>query len=263
MYEVKNNPNYTFDVSKTTSELIDWVKDYFNRFGNPNAVIGMSGGKDSTVAAAILAKALGPDKVIGVAMPDKDQGINGADKISKYLGIRYIEAPINYITAGFDSIWYAMGDEDFKWSNDTLTNIPPRIRMTMLYAIAQTYHGFVTNTCNLSEDYVGYATKFGDAAGDFSPLSNLTVTEIIAIGDYLCIPHEWVHKTPDDGLPHSMPDEEKFGFTYAELDTYLRTGKVPVGYVKDTNITKIEKIELMHKANLHKLLPMPAYNPNI
>ena len=155
-------------------------------------------------------------------------------------------------------------------SNASIQNIPPRLRMTTLYAIGQKENARVVNTCNLSEDYIGYATKFGDGAGDFSLLANLTVTEVLAIGDYLGIPHEWVHKTPDDGLPHSCPDEEKIGFTYAELDIYIRTGKAPEGFVHNNpeEGLKVDKINRMHKANLHKLLPMPSFgkkehNPEI
>ena len=152
-------------------------------------------------------------------------------------------------------------------SKNAILNIPPRERMKILYAAAQSIPGgaLVVNTCNLSEDYIGYATKFGDAAGDFSLFANLTVTEILKIGDYFNIPYEWVHKTPDDGLPHSCPDEEKFGFSYAELDIYLRTGIAPIGNCHH-NIEepeKIVKIENMHKWNLHKLLPMPVFSPCI
>lgn len=261
MYEVKKNENYTFDAEKTTKALIQWVRDWFAEAGsNTKVILGMSGGKDSTVAAAVMAEALGKDRVIGVSMPDKNQSINEADKICEHLGIKYICAPIEDISAGF-AVMESKYGEEFKWGKDTRTNIPPRIRMTMLYALGQTYGCRVLNTCNLSEDYVGYATKFGDGAGDFSVFANLTVTEVRAIGDYLGVPSQWVHKIPDDGLPCSCPDEDKFGFTYAELDIYLRTGKAPEGHCHDNpeEPTKIEKIERMHRANVHKLLPMPAF----
>lgn len=252
---------YNFNVEQVTTDLIQWVKDYF-KDKPKHVVIGMSGGKDSTIAAAILCKALGSENVFGIALPQGEQGINEADKICEYLGMDFAEINIgeacNTVVKGLH--------DAMEISHNTILNIPPRIRMTTLYGIAQSWPGgaFVVNTCNLSEDYIGYATKFGDAAGDFSLFANLTVTEILAIGDYLGIPYEWVHKTPDDGLPHSCPDEEKFGFTYAELDKYLREQIVPIGHVHndENEWLKITKIDHMHQVNLHKLRPMPAFNPS-
>lgn len=257
---------YNFNVEKNIQDCIQWIKDWFEKNGpGCNAIIGLSGGKDSTIAAALLAKALGPEKVIGVAMPDHDQGVNDADKIAKFLGIQYMTAPIDNITSGFQKMWSYFGDEDFKWSKQSEQNIPPRIRMTMLYALSQTYNGRVVNTCNLSEDYVGYATLFGDAAGSFSPISGFTVTELYQIGDYLNLPYEWVHKIPADGLPHSSSDEEKFGFSYEELDRYIREGIEPVGQCLNSEELKIDKIKRMHKANLFKteIIRIPHYEPSI
>lgn len=240
---------YKFDVKKTTEDCIAWIQDWFEKNGpGCNAVLGMSGGKDSTIAAALCAKALGPERVIGVAMPDRGQGIADADKICEYLGIRYMNVPIDGITGEFLSIWYRIGDEDFKWSSQAEQNIPPRVRMTLLYAISQTWNGRPVCTCNLSEDFIGYSTIFGDSAGAFSPLGGLTVSEIYQIGDYLGIPSQWVHKVPDDGLPHSRPDEEKFGFTYKDLDMYIRRGHDVVDLAPDT----LSKIEKMHESSEFK-----------
>lgn len=258
--ETTNETNYTFDAEQTANELIQWVKDLFEGYGpNVNAILGMSGGKDSTVAAAVLCKALGPDRVIGVSMPCKNQSVNDADKICEYLCMKMYTINIG---DAFEAITSSINnDGNMELSNASVQNIPPRLRMTTLYAIGQTHNCRVANTCNLSEDYIGYATKFGDGAGDFSPLANLTVTEVLAIGDYLGVPYEWVHKTPDDGLPHSCPDEEKIGFTYAELDVYIRTGKEPKGYVHNNKEEglKIDKINRMNRQNLHKLQPMPSF----
>lgn len=244
-----------FDSKKITEDLIKWVHDWFEVNGNGcNAVIGMSGGKDSTIAAAICVKALGADRVIGVMMPDKEQGLNDADKICEYLGIKCINAPISGITTAMSIMKHAFpkDKEAFDWSTQSEQNIPPRARMLMLYAISQTSNGRVVNTCNLSEDYVGYFTRYGDEAGDFSLFKNLTVTEVLAIGDCLGIPHEWVHKTPDDGLPHSQSDETKFGFTYEVLDKYIRGIEIPSDDIKT-------KIDVMHERNLFKLKPMAAF----
>lgn len=257
-------PVYKFDATLAHKEIVAWIRGWFEKNGpGCNAVLGMSGGKDSTVVAALCAEALGADKVIGVAMPDNSQGINDADEICKHLGIRYMYMPIDGITSGFKTIWNRIGDEDFKWSEQSEQNIPPRVRMTMLYAISQTWNGRVANTCNLSEDYVGYATLFGDSAGSFSPFGNLTVTEILAIGDEMGLPREWVHKTPDDGLPHSSSDEQKFGFTYTELDAYIRERVIPTGFTPSGE-HKIDKIDRMYKSNKFKtdILRIPSYTPS-
>ena len=250
---------YTFDAAKTAEALIQWTKDYFAQAGpDTKAVLGMSGGKDSTVSAAVLAKALGPDRVIGVSMPQGSQSLNDADRICSQLGIKMYTVNVG---KACQELMNAIADAGEELTKASIQNIPPRVRMTTLYAIGQTNNARVVNTCNLSEDYIGYATKFGDGAGDFSLLANLTVTEVLAIGDYLGVPYEWVHKTPDDGLPHSCPDEEKIGFTYAELDIYIRTGKAPEGFVhgNEAEGLKVDKIDRMHRANLHKLQPMPSF----
>ena len=124
---------------------------------------------------------------------------------------------------------------------------------TMLYAISQTHNGRVTNNCNMSEDWIGYSTRYGDSVGDFAPICNLTVTEVRAIGHAMGIPAKWVDKTPDDGLPGSSPDEVKFGFTYDLLDKYIRDG------VEPENKEIKDKIDAMHKKNLFKLRYMDCF----
>ena len=253
---------YNFDVEKNVQKCIQWIKDWFEKNGpGCNAIIGLSGGKDSTIAAKLLAMALGPERVIGVALPDKNQDLNEADKIAEYLGIKFLVLPIGDICSGFDTA----ADNYIDWSIQSQQNIPPRVRMTMLFAVSQTFNGRVVNTCNFSEDYVGYATLFGDAAGSFSPISGFTVTELYHIGDYLGIPYKWVHKIPADDLPHSSGDEEKFGFTYAELDDYIRFGIKPVGYCNNSNELKVDKIDRMHRNNLFKLeiLHIPHFEPEV
>jgi len=252
---------YTFDVERVTKDCIQWIKDWFDKNGpGCNAVLGLSGGKDSTIVAALCAKALGPDRVIGVAMPDRGQGINEADKIAEHLGIKFLVLPIGDICSAFNTVT----DNYIDWSKQTQQNIPPRVRMTMLYAVSQTFNGRVANTCNLSEDFIGYATLYGDAAGSFAPLSQLTVTEIYQIGDYLGLPYEWVHKVPDDGLPHSSSDEKKFGFSYAELDRYIREDIIPEGICENNpDELKVDKIDRMHHNNKFKteIVQIPHFDP--
>ena len=255
---------YTFNVEEVTKNCILWIKNWFEKNGSGcNAVIGISGGKDSTIVAKLCVEALGVDRVIGVMMPDKGQGFNDADKICDYLGIKYMVIPIDGVVAEFHKVWDDQ-DSSVIWSKQSEQNIPPRVRMTMLYAVSQTFNGRVANTCNLSEDFVGYATLFGDAAGSFAPLSQLTVTEIYQIGDYLGLPYEWVHKIPDDGLPHSSSDEKKFGFSYAELDRYIREGIVPEGACENNpDELKVDKIDRMHRNNKFKteIVQIPHFNP--
>lgn len=232
------------DYVELKDRLVLWIRDWFERNGRGCcAVLGMSGGKDSTVSAALCAEALGKERVIGVAMPARSQGLNDADQICRYLGIRYMCVPIGDIIDGFGAL---RGSIEGGLSVQTEQNIPPRVRMTVLYAVSQSLNGRVVNTCNLSEDWIGYATRWGDSAGDFSPLGGLVVQEIKGIGHALGIPSKWVEKTPDDGLPHSYSDEEKFGFTYAVLDRYIRTGQCEDPAIK-------EKIDSLHSRNLFKM----------
>ena len=243
---------YNFDAKKTTEELVKWVQDYFRENASPDtkAVIGISGGKDSSVAAAVCVKALGKDRVVGVLMPQGEQAdISFSRLLVNTLGIKSYEINIG------DTVSTFMGElsKHLEPSNQAVVNTPARIRMTTLYAVAACLGGRVVNTCNLSEDWVGYSTKFGDAAGDFSPLSDLTVTEVLQVGDFLGLPAELVHKVPIDGLC-GKTDEENLGFTYAELDTYIRG----LTDLSDKPELK-EKIDRMHRNNLHKLKLMPKF----
>ena len=242
-----------FDVERITNECVEWIRDFFEKNGpDCNAVVGISGGKDSSVAAALCVKALGAERVIGVLMPCGEQhDIDAAYQLVDHLGIkRYV---IN-IKDAVDGLKSAM-PQDMELTAQTVTNIPPRVRMTTLYAVSQSNNGRVVNTCNLSEDWVGYSTRYGDAAGDFSPMSNLTVTEVRAIGRYLGLPINLVDKVPIDGLC-GKTDEENLGFTYAELDLYIREGIEPAPDIK-------ENIDRRHKANLFKLQLMPAFSPKL
>ena len=217
-----------------------------------NAVVGISGGKDSSIAAALCVEALGKDRVIGVLMPCGEQAdIDCAYKLVNHLGIKYHVVNIKDAIDGLMKNLPA----DIEISAQTRINLPPRIRMSTLYAISQSCNGRVVNTCNLSEDWVGYSTRYGDAAGDFSPLSYITVTELRQIGRLLELPLELVDKTPIDGLSDKT-DEDNLGFTYAVLDKYIREGVI------EDEKTK-ELIDTKHRNNLFKLQLMPAFKPEI
>ncbi|MCQ2174019.1 MAG: NAD(+) synthase [Bacteroidales bacterium] len=240
------------DYSVLKDRCVLWIRDWFRTNGNGcRAVLGMSGGKDSTVAAALCAEAIGKDKVTGVAMPAEGQGLNDADKICEYLGIGFVCVPIGEIIRSFHTVRDSL---EGGFSVQCEQNIPPRVRMTVLYAVSQSLGGRVVNTCNLSEDWIGYATRWGDGAGDFSPLGGLTVQEIRGMGHAMGLPAEWVDKTPDDGLPHSCSDEQKFGFSYETLDRYIRTGVCDDPAVR-------EKIDRMHNGNLFKMEMPPKFEP--
>lgn len=242
-----------FDAVKIKDQCVAWIKNFFEQNGKDcNAVIGISGGKDSSVAAALCVEALGKDRVIGVLMPCGEQAdIDCAYALCEHLCIKHYVINVKDAIEGLK----ANIPETIPLSNQSVINLPPRIRMSTLYAVSQSLNGRVVNTCNLSEDWVGYSTRYGDAAGDFSPLSHLTVTEVKEIGKLLGLPIDLVEKTPIDGLC-GKTDEENLGFTYEELDIYIRTGKIDDMELK-------EKIDSMHKRNLFKLQLMPAFDPDI
>ncbi|MCM1225505.1 MAG: NAD(+) synthase [Lachnospiraceae bacterium] len=244
-----------YDTMKLTEKCINWIKKYFIENANENtkAIIGISGGKDSAVAAALCVAALGKDRVIGVKLPQGEQkDIDCANKVIDWLGIYSIE--IN-IADACEACYKALDTSISKVKEvpQITSNLPARIRMTMLYAIAAFFGGRVVNTCNYSEDYVGYATKFGDGAGDFSPLGMLTTDEVIEIGKKLEVPLDILFKNPEDGLS-GLTDEQNLGFSYKTLNDYIRHNIVP-------DIDTLFNIETRHKRNIHKVEPVPVFNP--
>ena len=243
--------NYNFNAKKTKNECVRWIRDFFEENGKGcNAVVGISGGKDSSVVAALCVEALGKDRVIGVLMPNGEQAdIDMAKLLVEHLGIRH------YIVNIKDAVEGLIKNIPFEVTKQSRENLPPRIRMSTLYAVSQSNNGRVANTCNLSEDWVGYSTRYGDSVGDFSPCSNLTVQEVKAIGRLLGLPDVLVDKVPIDGLC-GKTDEDNLGFTYAELDSYIREGVEPAPEKK-------EKIDRMHRINAFKLKLMPAFDPEI
>ena len=240
---------YKFDVKDATEKCIKWIQDFFLENGpNCNAVIGISGGKDSSIVAALCVEALGKDRVIGVLMPNGEQkDISDAHGICDVLGIkRYV---IN-IKEAFDGSVKEI-EKKMTLTNQAIVNLAPRIRMSILYAVSQCHNGRVANTCNLSEDWVGYSTRYGDSVGDFSPTSCFTVQEVKQIGAYLGLPEKYYNKVPSDGLC-GKTDEDNLGFTYLELDKYIREGIEPTKEKK-------ARIDHLHKINLFKLSYMPCF----
>ncbi len=239
-----------FDAVKVKNDIVKWIREWFDENGKGcKAVVGLSGGKDSSVVAALCVEALGKERVLGVMMPNGEQfDIDVSHKLADHLGIQSIvinikdayEGVVNELCRYFDT-----------FDGQAKVNLPPRLRMAVLYAVSQSVNGRVANTCNLSEDWVGYATKFGDGAGDFSPLAQLTVQEVKAIGRVAGLPDMFVEKVPIDGLC-GLTDEDNLGFTYAVLDRYIREGVCEDKAIK-------EKIDRMHRMNLFKLEPMPTF----
>ena len=251
---------YVFDAQKTKDEVVQWIRDFFENNGpGCNAVVGISGGKDSSVVAALCVEALGKDRVIGVLMPCGSQkDISASRMLVEHLGIKNIEVNVKAAVDGLTDAIENGTSETLKveFTAQTKTNLPPRIRMATLYAVSQSLNGRVANTCNLSEDWVGYSTRYGDAAGDFSPLAKLTVTEVKQIGHLLGLPKELVEKVPIDGLYSGKSDEENLGFTYAMLDTYIRTGVCE-------DAEKKAKIDRMHRINLFKMEMYPMFDSRL
>jgi len=250
---------YKFNEDKVKDDLAQWIRDYFNKNGmNSKAVIGISGGKDSTIVTGLCVEALGADRVFGVLMPQGCQwDLHVAELVCKYFGIKNITINIydavNEIYRQVSNKLLSTDDDNFL--NSVVTNnTPARIRMTTLYAISAQINGRVANTCNLSENYLGWNTKYGDDAGDFSPLASLTNNEVVRIGMALGIDYDLIFKKPEDGLT-GRTDEENFRFTYSELDKYLRGGEI--------NPDVVAKIQIMHNDGIHKMTKMPyfPYNP--
>lgn len=245
---------YEFDATKTKNEIVGWIRNYFRKNGpDCNAVIGISGGKDSSIVAALCCEALGNGRVIGVLMPQGAQSdIDVARELVANLGIKSFEINIAETVNTLLANGRTAGLCDSKQAR---VNLPARIRMATLFMVSQSVNGRVANTCNYSEDYVGWATLFGDGAGQFSPLGKLTVTEVKAVGRELGLPEKFIEKAPADGLT-GKTDEDNFGFTYEFLDKYIRTGDF------GGDSATAAKIDRMHEANMFKLLPMPMYKSN-
>ena len=239
-----------FDAVKVKNDIVKWIQDWFEVNGKGcKGVLGISGGKDSSVVAALLVEALGKENVIGVLMPKGEQfDIDVSLALCEHLGI---EKYIVNINDAYNSLYNELKKSGVEINTQAETNLPPRLRMATVYAVSQSVNGRVANTCNLSEDWVGYSTRYGDSVGDFSPLSKLTVQEVKAVGRALGLPSMFVDKVPIDGLC-GKTDEDNLGFTYEVLDRYIREG-----ICEDEEIKA--KIDRMHKINQFKLELMPVF----
>ena len=241
-----------FSVRQIKKSLVQWIRNWFEKNGKDcNAVVGISGGKDSSVCAALCVEALGKDRVIGVMMPNGQQSdIDDSWMLVQHLGIKHYTVDISGAVGAVREQFYRIGIQE---TEQTVINLPPRIRMSVLYAVSQSMNGRVINTCNLSEDWVGYSTRYGDSAGDVSLLGRLTVQEVKALGHELGLPEKLVEKTPSDGLCGNT-DEQKLGFTYAVLDRYIREG-----ICEDESVR--QRIDSLHKQNKFKLELIPTFEP--
>lgn len=242
---------YNFNAEKVKNDCVQWIRDFFEKSGKGcNAVVGISGGKDSSIVAALCVEALGKDRVIGVLMPCGEQSdIDMAKLLVDTLQIKH------YIINIKDAVDGLTAAIPFELSEQSRVNLQPRIRMSTLYAVSQSHNGRVANTCNLSEDWVGYSTRYGDSVGDFSPCSGITVAEMKQIGRLLGLPDALIDKAPSDGLC-GKTDEDNLGFTYAELDRYIREGVIE-------NQEHKALIDRKHELNLFKLEVMPSFKPEI
>lgn len=249
MFEVNSET-----VKKQHDAIVNFIKTWFSDKSGP-AVIGISGGKDSTVCAALLVEALGADRVLGVTMPNDIQvDIEDSYKVCEILGIKHYNVNIGEAYKALNAA-IPLAARVSGLNGVYTSNTPARLRMVTLYGIAAQVGGFVCNTCNLSESIVGWETYGGDGFGDFSPIGLLTVTEVLALGDYLDLPQRLVHKAPSDGMCGAT-DEDKFGFTYAELDDAIRNDVHGEHYGKMVQMNKRSHFK-------HENIHIPTANPDM
>ncbi|QDY27045.1 NAD(+) synthase [Clostridium botulinum] len=235
-----------FDAKIETEKVITWIREYFDKQPSvKGAILGISGGKDSTVVSSLLVKALGKDRVFGVLMPNGEQkDIKDSLEVVKLLGI-------DFCVVNIEEAYNGIINNTLELSEQALVNIAPRLRMTTLYGIGQTKGYRVAGTGNKSEAYVGYTTKWGDSACDFNPIAEFNTEDVLAIGDYLGLPYDLVHKTPSDGLC-GKSDEINLGFKYSQVNKFMDTGDCG-----DEEINN--KIKERHEISSHKRNPIPIY----
>lgn len=250
-----------FNAKKETEKVVEFIRDYYQKHNLGGAILGISGGKDSGVVAALMVKALGKENVLGVWMPchSKSEDKEDAKLVSDYYGFELIDYDLTKTYETFKSNLVAIGQFDLSQTKNSDINIKPRLRMMTLYYLAaltselrgKTY--LVVGTSNKCELFVGYFTKGGDSVHDIAPIADFTVEEVIKIGEYLKVPEKVLYKTPDDGLS-SQTDEDKLGVKYSEIASYINGEQIE-------NKGVVDKIEKLHKNSLHKF-NIPTYRQN-
>lgn len=237
-----NTKYYNFNVDSSFNVIEKHWKDWANKINAKTWVVAVSGGKDSTIVAALAAKIFGKENVVGVMLPcDGQKDINDSMRVvDMYCG--------KCVSIDIGDMFYNLLDKldanGIEQTNDTKINIPPRLRMTATYAVAQSVGGIVLNTSNLTEDILGYCTLWGDTTGSYAPIQGLTVTEVLELGDYIGIPYDLVHKVPADGL-QTMTDEDRLGMKYADVDKFIRT--------REGDMVLVSNILAKYYANKFKL----------
>lgn len=241
-------------LEKVVNDLTEWIRLEMENTGGKRMILGISGGKDSSVVAALGVKALGKENVIGVLMPKGEQiDIDFSYEICEFLDIENVTFPIDDISEAYFKRFENLPSKLVpEITEDTRINLSPRIRMTILYAMSQSIEGSrVVHTGNLSEKWIGYTTVYGDNTGAFSPLGSFTSDEVIQIGRHLGLPEKFIVKPPADGLT-GKTDEMVLGFDYDTLNKYIRTGEIDDPKVK-------EKIDKMYNYSRFKFTPMPLF----
>ncbi|WP_027339252.1 NAD+ synthase [Halonatronum saccharophilum] len=237
------------DYKKVTEQLVLWIRDKINEAGCDGAVVGLSGGVDSSVTALLCKRAV-PDKTLGVIMPCRSnpQDKEDAQLLASAFDIEYkfINLEETYLTL-LNSL--GVSSED----GLAVANIKPRLRMTTLYYYAASCNSLVVGTDNKSELKLGYFTKFGDGGIDLAPLGDLVKSEVREIAKVLGVPDKIIEKAPSAGLWDGQTDESELGISYDQVDEYILTGKgeKKVKDVVDSLATKNE-----HKL---KLPPIPRF----
>ena len=247
-----------FDVEKETKGVIEFIRDYYSKNNLGGAILGISGGKDSGVVAALFTKALGSENVIGVRLPchSSDESKVDAKLVSDYYGFRLIDFDLTNVFDTFKNELTNLGNFTNEEVKNSDINLKPRLRMATLYYLAALYSSvkgktyLVAGTSNKCELYVGYFTKGGDSVYDISPIADFTVDEVIKIGEYLKVPEKVLYKAPDDGLSNQT-DEDKLGVKYSKIASIMED---------ETSVSKEvrEKIKKLHDSNLHKF-NIPTY----
>ena len=247
-----------FDAVKESERIVNFVRDYYAKNHLKGAVLGISGGKDSGVVAAIMCKALGPENVVGITLPCHSKEADAADAqlVAEKFGFEMLNIDLTKVFDAFKNEASKLGDFSEEEVKNSDINLKPRLRMASVYYMAAllsatrggTY--IVPGTSNACELYVGYFTKGGDSTYDIGVLNEYTVEEVIKIGEYLEVPEKVLYKTPNDDLS-SLTDEDKLGVKYSEIAAYIRGEEVfPEAR---------EKIERLHASAAHKF-HIPVYH---